>query len=128
MSGRFGATIEQVKNDLTEGIDGKDFITDVGRGIRNTMVGTWHVLNGVIPSIANAFGGQDYEVVRRTGPVQGTTNAVRKVFQTRGIIGKASAVLVEALDGPVDDAFNAFGAGKWIIQPTRSRAAHAIAW
>jgi hypothetical protein len=123
MPGRFGATIEQIGLDLKEGIEGKDVIDDSLRIVRNTAVATWHAVNGVIPSIANAFNGQQYDVVERKGALDGTKNSFQKIVHTKGVLGKASAVFLEATDGPVDDAFNLFGGAKHMIVPqTRGNA------
>jgi hypothetical protein len=117
MAGRFGATIEQVQHDLTEGIEGKDLVTDAIRGIRNVGIGIWHAVNGVIPSIANSFNGQQYTVMERKGAFDGTVNAAKKVIGTKGIVGRASAIFAEATDGPVDDLLALTGGAKWMIVP-----------
>jgi hypothetical protein len=122
---RLGATVALLKNDVTEGIEGRDMIGDGIRGVRNGIIAAWHGLQGIIPSMANAFSNQQFAVVRREGPLHGTANSVRKIFATRGILGKASAVLAEATDGPVDDGISAVtGGAQWIVKPvstTRSK-------
>jgi len=118
MSSRLGATFEQMKHDLVEGIEGKDLLGDTIRGVRNALVALWHGTNGVIPSIANAFSGQQYTVTHRDGVLDGTKGSVQKVFQTKGIVGKASAVVFELTDGPVDDLIlQPFGGAQWMIEP-----------
>ncbi|TSC59149.1 MAG: hypothetical protein Greene041662_628 [Candidatus Peregrinibacteria bacterium Greene0416_62] len=116
---RFGATLNQMGNDFTEGIEGKDIIGEPILAVRNAAVGLFHGVQGVIPSVANAFSGQRYSVVRRDSPYQGTVNSVQKILKTKGVIGKASAVLAEATDGPVEDVISATtGGAKWIVVPT----------
>lgn len=115
---RARATLHQVGNDLVEGIEGKDLLTEPILGVRNAAVGIFHAVQGVIPSAANAFSNQKYSVVRRDSPYQGTANSVDKIIHTRGILGKASAVLAEATDGPVDDAISATtGGAQWMVVP-----------
>ena len=117
---RAKATLTQMRNDLVEGIEGKDVITEVGRGFRNAAVALYHGAQGVVPSIANAPSGQKFNVVRRTSGLQGTKNAIDKIVHTKGILGKASAIFAEATDGPVDDGLNIIGSGKWIIEPSNN--------
>jgi hypothetical protein len=117
MSTRFGATMEQVKGDLIEGIEGKDVVGDTLRAFRNAAIGLFHGVQGIIPSIANAFNGQEYEVVERDGPLHGTRTAFRKILETKGFIGKVSAVIFEATDGPVDDVLALTGGAKRIVVP-----------
>lgn len=117
---RAGATLALMRNDFVEGIEGKDMISDTICGVRNALVAGWHGIQGVIPSIANGFNGQRYSVVPREGPLQGTTNSVKKIVQTKGVVGKASAVLAEATDGPVDDVIHAVSGGaKWMVVPEK---------
>ena len=122
---RAKATLTQMKNDLVEGIEGEDVITEVGRGVRNAAVALYHGVQGVIPSIANSFNGQKYNVVQRKGGLHGTKNAIDKIVHTKGIIGKASAIFVEGTDGPIDDGLNVIGRGKWIIEPSGSNHSQA---
>lgn len=114
-----------MRNDLMEGIEGKDVITETMRGTRNALVALWHGLQGIIPSIANSMNGQKFNVVSRNGGLHGTTNAIRKIFETKGILGKASAIFAEATDGPVDDALHIAGGAEWIIEPSHSTTAMA---
>src|SRR3989338_3991066 len=124
---RFGATLEQMSQDIQEGIKGKDIVGDLVRGGRNAVTALWHGVQGVIPSVANAFGNQQFSVVRRNGSLHGTSNSVHKIFATKGIFGKASAILAELTDGPVDDAFSVVGAGQWMIVPqTRKQTSHLM--
>jgi hypothetical protein len=122
MPGRLGATIEQVGKDLTTGIERNDpILTNAVRGVRNGMIATWHLINGVIPSIANSLNGQQYSVVERQGGFDGTVNAARKVVHTKGVVGRISAIAAEATDGPVDDLLSLTGGAQFIIVPeTRS--------
>lgn len=118
--GRGEATLIQMRNDLQEGLEGKDIVHDVIRGVRNAFVAGWHGLQGIIPTIANTVSGQRYNVVQRAGPFHGTVNSVQKIVQTKGILGKASAVFAEATDGPVDDGLNVVGGSQWIITPAQN--------
>lgn len=116
---RFGATIEQVGLDLKEGIEGKDIVMNSLRLVRNGAVATWHIINGILPSILNSTNGQKFEVVHRESAFQGTTNAVKKIKDTKGVAGKASAVVLELFDGPVDDGLALIGGAQHIIVPVR---------
>ena len=128
MPSRLGATFEQMKHDVMTGIEGKDLVGDTVRGFRNAFIALWHGANGVLPSIANSFNGQQFSVVQRRGGLDGTKTSIKKIFQTKGIVGKASAILFEATDGPVDDALALTGGAQWMIVPqTRLQAMTALA-
>lgn len=117
---RFGSTLALMHNDMMEGIEGEDAVDDTIHGVRNAFIALWHGVQGIIPSAANAFNGQQFHVTRRSGSLHGTANSVKKVFDTKGILGKASAVLAEATDGPVDDFIAATGSGaQWIVEPVK---------
>ncbi|MFH0770952.1 MAG: hypothetical protein V1926_06305 [Candidatus Peregrinibacteria bacterium] len=121
---RLTATGALMVNDLQEGIDfrNNDTVGNVWNSVRNIAVATLHGIQGIIPSIANAFNGQQFHVRRRQSTWDGTGASVRKIVDTKGILGKASAVLAEATDGPVDDLISATtGGSQWIVEPTRSR-------
>jgi|GEM_PF-4832060 len=118
---RIGAAFEQMSKDLSEGIQGKDIVTDVVHGARNSIVALWHGAQSIIPSAANAFSGQRYSVEHRNGPLEGTTNAMGKIIKTKGLLGKASAIFAEATDGPMDDGIHALtGGAEWIVKPVGS--------
>ena len=117
---RFGATAALVRNDLQTGMDGNDFMTNTMEGVRNVFVATYHGIQGIIPSIANSMNDQRFNVVPRGGPLHGTSNSVKKIIETKGFIGKASAVLAEATDGPLDDALHVVGGAEWIVEPSKS--------
>ncbi len=115
---RAQATVHQITNDLVQDIKGKDMLIEPILGVRNAAVALFHGVQGIIPSAANAFSGQRYGVVERRSLVHGTMNSIRKVIDTRGILGKASAVLAEATDGPVEDLVNVTtGGANWMVVP-----------
>ncbi|MDD5026645.1 MAG: hypothetical protein PHH13_04725 [Candidatus Peribacteraceae bacterium] len=117
---RFGATLALMGNDMKEGIEGKDPIDDTIHGVRNAFVALWHGLQGIIPSAANAMSDQQFRVTHRSGTLHGTANSAKKVIETKGLLGKASAVLAEATDGPVDDFIDATTGGtQWIVEPVK---------
>ena len=109
-----------MRNDMLQDLDGKDMITDIGRGTRNALVALYHGVQGIIPSIANSMNGQKFNVVSREGALHGTRNSINKVIHTKGILGKASAIFAEATDGPVDDGLHVIGGAEWIIEPSRN--------
>ena len=120
---RAKASVIQFRNDMVKDIEGKDAIGETIYATRNAAVAGWHALQNIIPSILNSVSGQTYNVVERSGTFHGTRNSMNKVLHTKGIIGKASAVFVEATDGPVDDGLNVVGGSKWIVEPSYSTAA-----
>ena len=117
---RFGAEVARVRNDLGEGMKTSDSITLIGHGVRNALVAAYHGVQSIIPIAANSFSDQKFDVVEREGALHGTRNSVNKVIETKGIIGKASAIFAEATDGPVDDGLHVIGGAEWIIEPSNN--------
>lgn len=120
---RATATLAVMRNDLQEDIEGEDIIGETIYGIRNVLAAGVHGIQGIIPSIANSVNNQKYDVIPREGPLHGTSNAVKKIFETKGVLGKASAIFAEAPDGVTDDLMHTVGASEWVIEPSYNTAA-----
>ncbi len=120
VGGRLSSTIALVRNDLGQGIQGKDMLDDLLCIPRNLVQAGYHVFQSGWPIAADlvASSDQQYRVAPRRGPMHGTANSVKKIVESEGVFRKASALLSEPLDGPVDDVWNATTNGsEWIIEP-----------
>jgi len=117
---RLGAATHLIHNDLIQGIEGRDMIDDATKLPRNLVQAGYHLFQSFWPIAADAVSteDQDYIVAIRKGPLHGTANSVRRVFDSKGVLRKVSAVAAEAPDGPVDDVWSAAtGGSEWIIEP-----------
>lgn len=125
---RFGATGRQVLNDLTEGIEGKDVLTELVRIPRNIAWGAWHTLQGIIPMAADTVDAglhgkfKRYNVESRENEAwAGTSNSIGKIGQSireGRLAGILSTTLSEATDGPIDDLGRAItGAPNTVVRP-----------
>jgi len=120
VGGRLSSTIALVRNDLGQGIQGKDLLDDLTVLPRNFLQAGYHILQSGWPIAADmlAASDQQYRVAPRRGPVHGTVNSVKKIVESEGVFRKVSALLSEPLDGPADDIWNATTNGsEWIIEP-----------